>query len=89
MIGSKAAYQDSWIRFTVCSLLLWGGNKRNKVTMVLLGQICLGFHRTRIDTVFLENAASSKNAIQKERLVPQKILLMSLLLFLSLYWLLK
>ena len=45
MIGS--AYQDSWIRFTVCHLLLWGRNKRNKVRMVFLGQICLGFHRTR------------------------------------------
>jgi hypothetical protein len=72
MIGSKAAYQDSWIRFTVCSLLLWGGNKRNKVTMVLLGQICLGFHRTRIDTVFFGECCFFEKCNSKRKACPAK-----------------
>ncbi|MDQ3717784.1 MAG: hypothetical protein M3311_01360 [Thermoproteota archaeon] len=65
MIGSKAAYQDSWIRFTVCRLLLWGRNNRSKVTMVFLGQIRLGFHRTRIDTVFGECCFEKRNSKRK------------------------
>jgi hypothetical protein len=52
MTGNKAAYQDSWISFTVCRLLLWGRNNRNKVRMVFLGQIYLASHRTRISLTY-------------------------------------